>query len=188
MTLRALLLSLSVVAGGHAAALTVAGSADGAGPDARIAGFVVSAYGQPIQELVSVPITGGRFSLEIPTTVPPARAQTTLTPRNVTWPGVIDPVTVSAPVQSAELKFFVYRDTNANGHRDETEPMREAPPTSGPASLFVTWVSSDVTVTASKGYSATLVRGWNAFLVEVGRAVAVRPFGDDQVLRVRVGR
>ena len=188
MNLRSLLLALSVVAGGHGAALTVAGTVDGAGTDVRIAGFVVSAYGQPIQELVSVPVRGGRFSLEIPTTVPPTRAQVSLTPRNVTWPGVIDPVSVSVPVQAAELKFFSYRDVNANGHRDETEPMREAPPTSGTATLFVTWVSGDVTVTASKGYSATLVRGWNAFLVEVGRAVAVLPFGDDQVVRVRVGR
>ncbi|GHF30459.1 hypothetical protein HNQ07_000719 [Deinococcus metalli] len=176
------------LAAGQGVALTVAGTAEGAGPDTRIAGFLVSPFGQPLQEIVSVPVENGRFRLEIPTTVPSARAQVSLTPQNVSWPGVIDPITVSSPVQAAELKFFAYRDQNSNGHRDDQEALREVPPMSSNATLFVTWVSGDVTVTASRGYQATLKRGWNAFLVEVGRAVAVQPFSDNEVVSVRLRR
>src|SRR6478672_11610408 len=135
---------LLALAAGHGAALTVAGTADGVGPDTRIGGFVVTPYGQPLQEFVSVPVQNGRFQLQVPETVPPARAQVNLTPQNISWPGVIDPVTVSTPVQAAELKFFAYRDQNANGHYDDGETMREVPPTAGSATLFVTWVSGDV--------------------------------------------
>lgn len=180
-----LLLSLAL---GQAAALTVTGTVEGAGPDTRISGFVVSAYGQPLQEVVSVPVDAGRFRLEVPATAPTARAQVNLTPQNVSWPGVIDPVAVSAPTQAAELKFFAYRDENRNGRQDEGEALREVAPSVGKANLFIVWVNADVKVTANKGYEATLKRGWNAFIVDVGRAVKVTPFSDDRAVTVRMGR
>jgi hypothetical protein len=179
---------LAAVAAAQGLAVTVTGTVGGAGPEMRIAGFVVSPYGQPLQEFVGVSVEDGRFRLEVPTTVPGARAQSSLTPQTVSWPGVIDPVAVSAPVQSAELRFFVYRDQNGNGRYDDAETLREVTPMVGAAALFITWVSGDVTVAASKGYQAVLKRGWNAFLVEVGRTVSVRPYSENQTTTVRMRR
>lgn len=161
------------------AALTVTGKVEGTVPaDTRVSGWAVSASGQPVQEIVSVPVNGGQFRLEIPGASPSFRAQTALNPQNVTWPGVLDPVTVSAETQTAELKFFTYRDANRNGQNDEGEELREVTLNAGRGSLFVVWVNSDVTVKASRGYEVALKRGWNAFVVEVGRAVKVAPFRD----------
>ncbi|MFC4425516.1 hypothetical protein [Deinococcus navajonensis] len=173
----------------QAPALTVAGTVDGtASADTRVSGWVVSPYGQPVQEIVSVPVQNGRFSLEVPTAAPTARAQVALTPQNVSWPGVIDPVSVSGQVQVAELRFFTYRDQNNNGRRDEAEPLREVSAQAGRATLFIAWVNGDATVKANKGYVADLKRGWNAFLVEVGRAVSLKPFAADIGVTVRLGK
>ncbi|UBV43805.1 hypothetical protein LAJ19_06215 [Deinococcus taeanensis] len=189
MNLRAFLLTAFLLSAGQAGALTVAGSVEGSvPPDLRVAGVVVSPFGQVIQEVASVPVTQGRFTLELPSAAPSARAQAVLTPQNVTWPGVIDPVQVSAQAQVAELKFFTYRDVNNNGRRDENEALREVTAQVRGASLFVVWVNTDVTVTASKGFQAPLRRGWNAFLLDVGRVVKVQPFADSTVVTVRVGR
>jgi hypothetical protein len=162
---------------GSGSALTVTGRIEGSVPDqTRVSGWAVSASGQPVEEIVSVPVSGGRFRLEIPPAAPTFRAQTALNAQNVAWPGVLDPVTVSAPTQTAELKFFTYRDANGNGQHDDTEVLREVTLNAGRGSLFVVWVNSDVTVRASRGYEAALKRGWSAFIVEVGRAVKVAPF------------
>ncbi len=181
-----LTLGLSVA---PASALTVTGVVQGSvGPETRIAGFAVTPFGQPVQELVSTAIDGGKFRLDLPTAVPPARALAVLTPQNVSWPGVIDPVQVSAAVQAGELKFFVYRDQNGNARRDENEPLREVMPMVGKATLFLPWVSADVMVTANKGYQAALQKGWNVFLVDVGRTVHVRPFDGATVVSVSLQR
>ncbi|MFC4636793.1 hypothetical protein [Deinococcus hohokamensis] len=173
----------------QAPALTVAGTVDGSvSPDTRVSGWVVSPFGQPVQELVSVPVQGGRFSLEIPTTAPTARAQVALTPQNVSWPGVIDPVSVTGQVQAAELRFFTYRDQNNNGRRDEAEALREVTPQAGRTVLFIAWVNGDATVKANKGYVAELKRGWNAYLVDVGRAVSLKPFSADIAVTVRLSK
>lgn len=164
---------------GSGSALTVTGSVSGSVPgDTRLSGWAVSASGQPVQEIVSVPVNAGRFQLEVPPAPPSFRAQTTLNAANVAWPGVLDPVSVSAQPSAAELKFFSYRDANRNGQHDETEALREVTLRTTRGSLFVVWVGSDVTVKASRGYQATLARGWNAFVIEVGRAVRVAPFVD----------
>lgn len=164
---------------GSGSALTVTGSVSGSVPgDTRLSGWAVSASGQPVQEIVSVPVNAGRFRLEVPPAAPSFRAQTALNAGNVAWPGVLDPVSVSAQPQTAELKFFSYRDANRNGQRDEAEALREVTLSTARGSLFVVWVNSDVTVQASRGYQATLARGWSAFVVEVGRAVKVAPFVD----------
>lgn len=174
---------------GNAAALNVAGSVEGgASADTRIAGFVVTPFGQPVQEIVSAPVQGGKFKLEIPDPAPISKAQTKLTPSNVSWPGVLDPVSVSSEVQSTELKFFIYRDQNSNGQRDDNEALREVTPNIGKANLFIAWVSGDVTVKANKGYQATLKKGWNAFIVDVGKAVKVQPFDEATIVSVRMGR
>lgn len=171
----------------QAPALTVAGTVDGAvSADMRVSGWAVSPYGQPVQELVSVPLQGGRFSLEIPMTAPTTRAQVALTPQNVSWPGVIDPVSVNGLVQATELRFFTYHDQNNNGRRDDAEALREVTPQAGRTTLFIAWVNGDVTVRANKGYVAELKRGWNAFLVDVGRAVSLKPFSADIAVTVRL--
>lgn len=177
--MNARLLALAALLLGVAPALTVAGSVVGEVPgNTRVSGWAVSPSGQPVEELVSVPVTGSTFRLEIPTAPPTFRAQTALNPQNVAWPGVLDPVTVSGQPQAAELKFFTYRDLNRSGQRDDNEPLREVSLDTGRGSLFVVWVGSDVTVRASRGYAVGLKRGWNAFGVEVGRAVRIAPFAE----------
>ncbi|MBI0445849.1 hypothetical protein [Deinococcus sp. DB0503] len=187
---RHLSLLAAALLAGTGGALTVTGSVTGSVPDGtRVSGWAVSASGQPVQEIVSVPVSGGQFRLEIPTTAPSFRAQTALKAQNIAWPGVLDPVAVSAETQTAELKFFSYRDLNHNGQHDEGEPLREVTVNAGRGTLFVVWVNSDVTVRASRGYEATLKRGWNAFIVEVGRAVNITPFVDGSVeVTLNLGR
>ena len=173
----------------QASALIVSGTVDGTvTPDTRVSGWVVTPFGQPVQEIVGVPVQGNRFSMEIPTAAPTARAQVALTPQNVSWPGVIDPVAVSGQVQSAELRFFTYRDLNNNGRRDDAEPLREVAAQAGRSTLFIVWVNGDLTVKANKGYVAQVKRGWNAFLVDVGRAVSLKPFAADIGVTVRLNR
>ncbi|GAA5532521.1 hypothetical protein [Deinococcus aluminii] len=189
MKLRLPLLAAALLAS-SGGALTVTGSVTGSVPaDTRVSGWAVSASGQPVQEIVSVPVQSGQFRLEIPTASPSFRAQTALNAQNVTWPGVLDPVTVSAETQTAELKFFTYRDANRNGQHDEGEALREVAVSAGRGSLFIVWVNSDVTVKASRGYEVALKRGWNAFVVEVGRAVKVAPFVEGAVdVTLNLGR
>ncbi|MFK7601637.1 hypothetical protein ACI3L1_05435 [Deinococcus sp. SM5_A1] len=172
-----------------ASALTVTGMVQGSvTPESRLGGFAVTPFGQPVQELVSTPLDGGGFRLDIPAAAPPARAQAVLTAQNVSWPGVIDPVQISAAAQSGELKFFVYRDQNGNARHDDNEALREVSPMVGKASLFIPWVSADVTVSANKGYQVALKKGWNAFLVDVGRAVNVQIYPDGTGVTLSLGR
>ncbi|GGO28249.1 hypothetical protein [Deinococcus humi] len=189
MNLRLLLslaLGLSVP---QASALTVTGTVQGsAAPDLRLAGFAVTPFGQPVQELASSSLDSGQFRLDLPAGPPPARAQAVLSSQNVSWPGVIDPVQVSAAAQTGELKLFVYRDQNGNARHDENESLREVSPMVGRSSLFIPWVSADVTVTANKGYQASLKKGWNAFLVDVGRVVNVQPFAEAVTVTVSLQR
>lgn len=187
MKTRLLLPLVTSLLAGSAAALTVAGTVDGGvPPNTRLGAWVVTPFGQPVEEVVGVPVRAERFSLDLPTTAPGGKALAPLTPQNVTWPGVIDPVAVTGQAQVAELKFFTYVDTNNNGRRDSNEAMREVSPTAGRATLFVVWVSGDVTVKANKGYVAGLKSGWNALLVDVGRAVNVQPYRADISLTVRM--
>lgn len=172
-----------------ASALTVTGTVQGnVTPESRLGGFAVTPFGQPVQELVSAPLDGGSFRLDIPAAAPPARAQAVLTAQNVSWPGVIDPVQISAAAQAGELKFFVYRDQNGNARHDDNEVLREVSPMVGKSPLFVPWVSTDVTVSANKGYQVALKKGWNAFLVDVGRTVNVRTYPDGTAVLLPVGR
>lgn len=181
-----LALGLSVA---PASALTVTGVVQGSvAPDTRIGGFAVTPFGQPVQELVSAAVQSGNFRLDVALAAPPARAQAVLSPQNVSWPGVIDPVQVSAPAQAGELKFFVYRDQNGNARQDDNEALREVVPMVGRSLLFMPWVSADVTVTANKGYQAALKKGWNAFLVDVGRTVNVQPFSELTPINVSINR
>ncbi|GAA0521203.1 hypothetical protein [Deinococcus depolymerans] len=189
MNPRSFLTTIALLSAGQSLGLTIRGSVEGGGgAELRVAGFVVSPFGQAVEEISSVPVEGGRFVLELPLTPPTARAQVDLTPQNVTWPGVIDPVKVSGAARVAEMKFFVYRDANGNGRRDDAEPLRDVMPNVDRATLFVAWVNTDVTVKASKGYEATLKRGWNALIVDVGRAVRVQPFADTTVVTVHLSR
>jgi hypothetical protein len=181
-----LMLGLSVA---PASALTVTGTVQGSvAPQTRLGGFAVTPFGQPVQELVSTALDGGTFRFALPATPPPPRAQAVLTSQNVSWPGVIDPVQVSAAAQAGELKLFVYRDQNGNARYDENEALQEVTPTVGKSTLFLPWVSADVTVTANKGYQASLKKGWNAVLVDVGRVVRVQPFAEAVPVNVSLQR
>ncbi|CAM3721426.1 hypothetical protein [Deinococcus frigens] len=172
-----------------ASALTVTGMVQGGvTPETRIGGFAVTPFGQPVQELVSASLSGGKFRLDVPTGAPSGRAQAVLTPQNVSWPGVTDPVQISAAAFAGELKFFTYRDLNGNERHDDNEALTEATVMVGKAALFIPWVSADVMVTANKGYLASLRKGWNAVLVEVGRTVNVQPYPSGTEVVISVGR
>lgn len=181
---------LALLCLGTGYALTVTGNVTGRpAADTRVSGWAVSASGQPVQELVSAPVQGGQFRLALPAAAPSARSQELLAPQSVTWPGVLDPVSVSGSALAAELRFFVYRDANRNGERDEGEPLREVTLNAGRGTLCAVWVSADVTVRAGRGYEAALKRGWNALVVEVGRTVRVTPVSGDEVeVSLNLGR
>lgn len=179
---------LAALLAGSGSALTLAGRVVGTpAPDTRLSVWAVGAAGQPVQELVSVPLQGERFQLALPPAPPSFRAQGELSAQNIAWPGVLDPVTVTGSAQVAELKFFTYRDLNRSGQRDEDEALREVTVTAGRGTLFAAWVNADVTVRAARGYEAALKRGWNALVVEVGRTVRVTPFASGAV-EVTLGR
>jgi len=178
-------LALFLAAGfltGSGHALTVRGTVSGAVvPDLRVSAWVVTAAGQPVQELVSVPVDAQAFHLEIPPAPPTFRSQATLTAQNVAWPGLLEPIQVTGEARTAELRFFVYRDLNASGQHDGGERLREVTPRTEKGTLFVAWASSEVAVQGARGYFASFKQGWNAWVIEVGRAVKINPFFEEQV-------
>lgn len=172
----------------QASAATLTGTvAGGATADTRISAWVVTPFGQPVQELVSASVKDGRFSLALPDTVPPARAQAPINDQ-ISWPGLIDFGKASTNAQAAEMKFFVYQDTNGNGSRDDNEPLREVRLNAGKGDVFIVWASADVTVTASKGYLANLKKGWNLLSVDVRKDVSVKPLDVNAPLKVNIGK
>ena len=168
------LLTLLALLAGRGLAFTVSGTVGGSVPtQSRVGGFLVDGSGTPLQEIASVPISGGRFSLSLPDGTPAARAFYPLRPDLIVWPGVLEPVTVSAPANVADLRLYVYVDRNGNGRRDPAEPLLEAPPQVGRALVQLSYASTGVRVSAARGYDVTLVPGWNGLLVEVGRSLRV---------------
>ncbi|WP_425148105.1 hypothetical protein [Deinococcus sp.] len=169
-----LALLVAALISGTAGALSVSGTVTGNVPAAaRVGGFVTSSTGTPLAELVSVPVTGGKFSLEVPSVTPPVGGLAVLRADTVYWPGVLEPVNVSGQATSADLHFYVYADGNGNGRRDDNETLLEAVPFVGKSALVVSYASGPVTVTAARGFAATLGAGWNGLLIEVGKAVKV---------------
>ncbi len=161
-------------AGSVLSGLALSGTVSGALPaQARVGGFALGSDGAPVAELSSVPISGGRFALEIPSVLPPQRSLSQLRADNIFWPGVLEPVSVTGQVSTAELRFYVYQDGNGNGRRDDTEALLEAAPFVGKAVLFVSFASGPAQVSAARGFQANLKAGWNGLLIEVGRAVKV---------------
>jgi hypothetical protein len=176
-TLLALLLAATTsfaVAQSAGAGLAVAGSVGGSVPSkARVGGFVLDGSSNPTAELVSVPVNNGKFNLELPSVVPPGRTLAPLRASSVFWPGVLEPVTVSGQVSTADLRFYVYGDANGNGRRDDSEALQEAVPFVGKAVLVVSFSSGAAQVSAARGFQANLKAGWNGLLIEVGKAVKV---------------
>ena len=145
----------------QASATSIAGSVQGNTPtDLRVSAFAVTSFGQPVAELVSAPVSGKAFKLDLPDGAPPARAQVPVDNR-VSWPGLIDFQKASADAQAAELKLFIYRDVNGDGKWQDAEALKEVRAQVGKAELFVVWASAPVTVTASRNYTADLKKGWN---------------------------
>ena len=172
----------------QASALTLSGQVTGTvAPDTRLGGWAVRGAGQPIAELTSAAIKGGSFSLELPASVPPAQAQLPIDNR-ISWPGLVDFGKTTAPAQAAEMKFFLYRDTNGNGQHDENEAMREVRLNTGRSFVFVVWASSNVGVTGSNGYDAQLQKGWNALAVDVRSSVSVKPLDARAAITVSSGQ
>jgi hypothetical protein len=156
------------------AGLAVSGMVSGNVPaQARVGGFVVDGGGNPVAELVSVAVTGGRFGLELPAVTPPGGALSTLRPDSIFWPGMLEPVTVSGQASTADVKFYVYADRNGNGRRDETEPLQESAAFVGKSLLVVSYSTGAAQVNAARGFQATLKPGWNGLLIEVGKTVKV---------------
>lgn len=172
----------------HAAAISIAGSVQGSAPaDLRLSAWAVTPFGQPVAELVSVPLKGNTFTLPIPDDAPPARTQVPVDNR-LSWPGLIDFEKASAPAQSAELKLFTYRDLNGDGKRQDNEPLREVRAQAGKGELFMVWSSTPVTVTASRNYRAELHKGWNVLQVNVRGAVSVAPLDAKSAITVNLGQ
>ncbi len=157
-------------AGGLAVSGTVSGSLPA---QARVGGFVLDSSGTPVAEVVSVPANGGRFSLELPNLTPGQRPLSALRADTVFWPGVLEPVTVSGQASTADLRFYVYGDANANGRHDDTETLQEVVPFVGKAVLVVSFSTAPAQVNASRGFQASLKAGWNGLLIEVGKTVRV---------------
>lgn len=178
-TLLALLLaaatSLSLAQSGRAGTgLAVSGTVSGNVPaQARVGGFVVDGSGNPVAELVSVAVTGGRFSLELPSITPPGGSLSTLRPDSIFWPGLLEPVTVTGQASTADLKFYVYNDKNGNGRRDDTETLQESVAFVGKSLLVVSYATGAAQINAAHGFQANLKPGWNGLLIEVGKTVKV---------------
>lgn len=178
-TLLALLLaaatSLSLAQSGRAGTgLAVSGTVSGNVPaQARVGGFVVDGSGNPVAELVSVAVTGGRFSLELPSITPPGGSISTLRPDSIFWPGLLEPVTVTGQASTADLKFYVYNDKNGNGRRDDTETLQESVAFVGKSLLVVSYATGAAQINAAHGFQANLKPGWNGLLIEVGKTVKV---------------
>lgn len=182
--LTALLLSLTT----GATAQSLSGAIEGTpSADTRLSGWAVKSSGQPAKELVSIPLKAGTFTIALPIEAPAANLQGPVDNR-ITWPGLVDFDKASAAAQATEMKFFIYRDTNANGERDENEPLKEVRLNVGKGFLFVVWGSNDVNVSGSNGYNAELKKGWNAFTVDVRSTVSVKPLDPKTTLQINIGK
>lgn len=166
---------------GHAA--SVMGKVEGVGAGLRLSLWTVSPYGQPLQELGSVAL-GDTFTLPLPSGTPSASAPLD---GNLAWPGLIDFEKASTSARAAEAKFFVYRDENKNGTRQDTEALREVRLSAGKGDLFVVWASSPVTVSGGRGYQANLNAGWNTLVVDVRNTVTVKPWDGKTPLTLKLG-
>ncbi|MFC6590766.1 hypothetical protein ACFP81_01090 [Deinococcus lacus] len=173
----------------QAGALTITASVTGEVPQGTRVGFwTVNPAGQALEEVVSAPLTGRELRLALPAQLSPGRSLQPLTPQNVTWRGVLEPVSLSAQASAAELKLFAFADSNLNGVRDPSEALREVGLVSGREPLFLVWTDRAVTVSAAQGYRADLIPGWNALLVAVGRSVVVTPLSNQKLeLRLSLG-
>ena len=155
-------------------------------PGSRLGAWAVSPFGQPLQPLADVPVQGGKFTLTLPGAAPAERLRFAVGERT-SWPGLVDFAGTSVPLTATELKFFLYRDANGNGQRDEGEALREVRPSVGKGELFVVWAAGPGTVTGAGGYEAELQAGWNTLVVEVRRPVRVQPYGGAPV-QINLGR
>ena len=182
-----LVLSASLWTGAAAAAGVVQGVAQGdLPPDSRLGVWAVTPFGQPLQLLADAPVQGGRFALTLPSAAPAERLQFAVDERT-SWPGLVNFAGTSVPLRAAELKFFLYRDANGNGVRDDGEALREVRPSVGKGELFVVWAARAATVSGAGGYEAELQAGWNTLVVEVRRPVRVQPYGGAPV-QISLGR
>ena len=127
-----LTLSAPLLAGAAGAAGVVRGTVAGdTAPDTRIGAWAVSPFGQPLQQLADAPLQDGKFALTLPNAAPAERLQFAVGERT-SWPGLVDFAGTSVPLRATELKFFLYRDSNGNGQRDEGEALREVRPSGSP--------------------------------------------------------
>ncbi|WP_291426503.1 hypothetical protein [Deinococcus sp.] len=171
----------------QAGALSLSGTVGGAvTPDTRLSAWTVKTNGQPAEELGGAGIKDSQFTLTLPAVLPSSENLRPVDSR-ISWPGIVDFEKASAPAQVAELRFYTYRDQNANGVRDENEALREVRLNTGKGVVFVVWASNDVVVSGSKGYQASLKQGWNALEVEVRSSVSVRPLEAKTPLSTNLG-
>ena len=176
-----------LLAGTAGAAGVVRGVVEGdVAPDSRLGVWAVSPFGQPLQQLADAPLQGGKFALTLPGAAPAERLQFAVDERT-SWPGLVNFAGTSVPLRAAELKFFLYRDANGNGVRDDGEALREVRPSVGKGELFVVWAARAATVKGAGGYEADLQAGWNTLVVEVRRPVRVQPYAGAPV-QINLGR
>lgn len=155
-----------------AAPVSLSGSVTGDLPSApRVTAWTVNVSGAPIAELAGTGVEGGKFTLALPETAPPARATFALLADNLTWPGVTGGASVTPGVRAAEVRLFVYGDANGNGRRDDGEALLEANTQAGRASVLLVYVDRDTSVRGERGLNVALVSGWNAVSIELGKTL-----------------
>ena len=162
---------------GLAGALSLNGTAGPNLPaEARLGVFLVGPSGSALSEFASAPIQAGRFSLTLPEGAPDLAARFPLRRENITWPSVLDPVSLSREVSAGELRAYVYTDSSGDGRFERGEPLTETPLHVGRDAVVLVWVDNDTRVQAARGFEASLRRGWNALSISPGKAVKVSPY------------
>lgn len=144
----------------------------------RLAVWLVSPFGQPVQELASAPLSVS-FKLFLPKTAPTPRQQVPLNDR-VTWPALLFEK-ASAPAKVAEARFFSYIDSNKSGKHEADEALKEVSLQAASGEVFVVWSSANTVVTGSKGYLAPLEKGWNVLTVDIKKDVSVSKVAEQTI-------
>lgn len=145
--------------------------------------WTVSPAGQTGQLVAAAPVSAsGAWKVVLST--PPAGAQP-LSP-NLGWPGLLPPVQLSGTPRGQEVRAYAFVDSDGNGQPDSASAtLREVALRDGNRSLFLVWVEQPVTVSAERGYQASLSAGWNALQLGLGQQITLEPY-QGRPLQLRV--
>ncbi|MFN8510013.1 MAG: hypothetical protein U0Z75_05570 [Deinococcaceae bacterium] len=156
---------------GGASALTFEGFASEVPQDARLGLFYVQGNGKIGAELTSTAFVGKSFVLEMPKGVPEQVPVSPITSDNIAWVGIVGKINLSAAVKGTELKLLLYQDTNKNQKYDVTEVNFDVRAHKGRVTLTFLYLSDALQVTADKGFSVDLPKGYVVLGIEAGRTI-----------------